>query len=122
MIYPQEIEVWYILPAIRREIAKHLIDSGLKQKEVALKLGVTEAAVSQYMKDKRANEIVFDVTIKKAIERAAKRLVVNDDIMREITKINNAMRKNNRKIVARRFDFLEFCFIAILLVQKQKTI
>src|SRR3989344_5184961 len=94
MIYPQEIEVWYILPAIRRELAKHLINSGLKQKEVAVKLGVTEAAVSQYMKDKRANEIAFDVTIKKAIEKAAKRLIINNNVMREITRINDAMRKN----------------------------
>lgn len=57
---PQEIEVWYLIPALRKEIAKILINKKkMKQKDVALILGVTEAAISQYISSKRANEIKF---------------------------------------------------------------
>ena len=57
---PQEIEVWYLLPAIRKELARKLLtDFTLKQKEVAKILGVTEAAISQYKKDKRASDLTF---------------------------------------------------------------
>ena len=56
---PQEIEVRYILPAIRRELASILIkDYKKSQKEVANVLGLTEAAISQYQHSKRViNEI-----------------------------------------------------------------
>ena len=38
MKLPQEIDVWYIIPAIRREFAKGLLKKGLKQREIAKKL------------------------------------------------------------------------------------
>jgi predicted transcriptional regulator len=94
MIYPQEIEVWYILPSIRKELAKSLVNQGLTQKEISKKLGITESAVSQYLKQKRANEIIFDDKINKSIERAAKKIMTNGNVMKEIEKINNIMRKN----------------------------
>ena len=49
-LMPQEIEVWYIIPAVRRELAKSMVKIGLKQKQIAVTLGITEAAVSQYLK------------------------------------------------------------------------
>ena len=54
---PQEIATWYIIPAIRREFVKEMISQGLSQRQAADRLGLTEAAVSNYMKDKRASEI-----------------------------------------------------------------
>ena len=51
---PQSIELHYVLPAVRREIALKLKEKGLGQKEIAKRLSVTEAAVSQYINDKRA--------------------------------------------------------------------
>lgn len=94
MLYPQEIEVWYILPSIRKELTKSLVNQGLNQKEVALKLGVTEAAVSQYIKDKRASSIKFDDVIKKAIEKASKKIMNNGSVMKEIQKLSSLMKKN----------------------------
>jgi len=45
---------WNGLPVIRREIAESMINKfGLSQKEAALKLGVTPAAVCQYISKKR---------------------------------------------------------------------
>ena len=58
---PQELEVWIVLPAIRKELAKVLVSEyHLSQRNAASAIGVTESAVSQYFKEKRGNDIVFD--------------------------------------------------------------
>ena len=61
-LMPQEVEVWYIIPAIRAEMVKVLLDRKIKQKEIAKTLGLTEAAISQYKKHKRANH-KFDLDV-----------------------------------------------------------
>ena len=67
LLMPQEVEVWYVLPAIRRELAIALVKNhSLSQKNVASILGVTEAAVSQYLKSKRGGEVEFS---KEAIDK-----------------------------------------------------
>ena len=43
-----------VLPAIRREAVRVLVSMGKSRKEAARILGVTPAAVSQYLKGKRA--------------------------------------------------------------------
>jgi hypothetical protein len=69
---PQELEVRYILPAIRRELAKALIEKHeLSQKETAKLLGLTEAAVSQYLHSKRATEVVFSKEIVNEVMKSA---------------------------------------------------
>lgn len=60
MKVPCEIAVWYLLPSIRRKFVISLIeDHGFTQREAALRMGITESAVSQYMKDKRGSALVF---------------------------------------------------------------
>ena len=69
---PQEIEVWYLLPSVRKELARCFVnDFKLKQKEAADLLGITEAAVSQYLKSKRGTEIKFSKVEKAKIKKAA---------------------------------------------------
>ena len=51
--HPIELEYWFILPALRRSVAQTLKNSGMKQKQVAKILGITEAGVSQYLKGSR---------------------------------------------------------------------
>ena len=73
---PQEIEVWYIIPAIRRELAKNMIEKhGLTQKEAAEKLGLTEAAVSRYVSGKRAYLEMPNGEIKNEIIKSVDKLV-----------------------------------------------
>jgi hypothetical protein len=48
-----EIIVQYVLPAIRAELAVRMRDEGINQARIARILGVTPAAVSQYVKSKR---------------------------------------------------------------------
>lgn len=96
---PQEIEVWYVLPAIRRELCKVLINKYKKsQKECADMLGLTEAAVSQYKKEKRAKDVVFNNKILNEIEKSAR--VINDNqkkLMNELHRLSNLI--NMKKIV-----------------------
>ena len=90
---PQELEVRYILPAIRRELAKALIlNHKLSQKETAKLLGLTEAAVSQYIHSKRAKEVVFSKEIVEEIMKSAERILENktkQKVMSETFRISN---------------------------------
>ncbi|MBI2652395.1 hypothetical protein HYX00_02920 [Candidatus Woesearchaeota archaeon] len=73
---PQEIEVRYILPAIRRELARVFIqEHKLSQKEAAKILGLTEAAVSQYQHSKRAKEVVFSDSVVNEIRISANKIL-----------------------------------------------
>ena len=54
MKIPCEVVVWYLLPTIRRGMAKELVSvHGYTQSKVAKTFGVTDAAVSQYLRNKR---------------------------------------------------------------------
>lgn len=88
---PQEIEVWYILPAIRKELAKSLIkDYKLSQRETAKRIGLTEAAVSQYIKEKRGKDIKFNDNILKEIRSSAKVIAEKEELfMHEIQRLCN---------------------------------
>ncbi len=69
---PCELIVWYVIPTIRAELAKEMIKLGLSQKEVSEKLGITQSAVSQYVKDKRGKGIPVNKQTRKAIKNLAK--------------------------------------------------
>ena len=74
----QEIEVWFIIPVIRAELAKAMIEKGSKQKEAADIMELTEAAVSNYIKGKRAkSKIKFNEKINKEIKKSALKLMEN---------------------------------------------
>ncbi len=84
---PQAIEVWYILPAIRREFVKGLVRAGLSQKNAAEKLGLTEGAVSLYLKDKRAKEVVFESRIMAEIGKSVRAILGGRSVMKETQRI-----------------------------------
>ena len=91
---PQEIEVRYILPAIRREIARILIEEHkFSQKETAKILGLTEAAISQYQHSKRAKDVVFSDKIVDEIKKSADKIVEDKNnkqrLIAEIYRISN---------------------------------
>ena len=68
-LLPQEIEVWYIIPKIRRELASLLVKKHkLSYEKAGEVLGVTKSAVSQYLSNKRANKIELSAQIKKELE------------------------------------------------------
>ena len=54
---PCMVIVRYVLPAIRAKLAKELVERyGFRSKEAAEMLGLTQAAVSQYMNSKRGQQ------------------------------------------------------------------
>jgi uncharacterized protein len=90
LIFPQEIEVWYILPLIRRKIALKMVEKGLKQKDVAKIMGITPAAVCQYKKEKRAKEDFFDDEMNKELTKSVKNVIKsNEKLAEEIIRLNN---------------------------------
>ncbi len=72
VIQPQEIEAWYVLPLIRKELALAMKSEGLDQKSIAKFLGVTAAAVSQYVNNKRGNDYSIDDSLKSDFIDSAK--------------------------------------------------
>ncbi len=92
---PQEIEVWYIIPAIRRALAGILIKKyNFTQEKAANVLGVSKAAVCQYMSRKRATKVKFPKGITKEIEKSAGILVKNPQLaVKEILRILALIKK-----------------------------
>jgi len=86
---PQEIEAWYIIPAIRREISQCLIkDFGTSYEKVGKILGISKAAISQYTKGKRAAKIKLPKEIGTKIMSACKLLIKEKGhAVKEIDKI-----------------------------------
>jgi hypothetical protein len=75
MMQPQEIEANYVIPLIRRELAKELSSMNISQKEISGILGISNAAICQYSKDKRAKSgIVFNKEVYSMIGESAKKM------------------------------------------------
>ena len=91
MIYmkiPCELVCNFILPNVRALIAKEAIRKGMKQKDIAKKLGLTEAAVSQYLKGKRATKLkkLKFKKVERKIEKLTNKMVNENISDAEITK------------------------------------
>ena len=71
---PCEIVVWYVIPAIRSELAKELLNLGMKQKDVSELMDITQPAVSQYITDKRGSGIKLDDNVRSMIHEFAREL------------------------------------------------
>ncbi len=93
MKIPCELIVWYVLPSIRRELARELVQKHhLSQAEVARKFGVTDAAISQYLKAKRGTNKELENSgryedFKREVEISAVRIINGSDIVVETCRI-----------------------------------
>ncbi|MFB6147470.1 MAG: transcriptional regulator [Candidatus Nanohaloarchaea archaeon] len=97
-----------LLPAIRSIMATRLSkDYGYTQEEIAVKLGVTQPAVSQYMRGSRADEEVIrslkddpqvDILLDEATSKAAK----DEDFSPEIS--NTVQTVRDKGIFKERFE------------------
>ncbi len=74
---PQEVEVHYILPALRRDLSLELKALGLEQKEIAKLLCVSAPAVSQYITEKRGTDVQFSIPIRAKIKESAMRIAAH---------------------------------------------
>jgi len=111
----QELEVWYIIPSIRKELTTALKEKGLKQVEIAERLGVTKAAINQYLSKKRGNEIKFNETLKNEVRQAASRINTRFDTIKEIQNLIELTRKERivcqvHKMLDKEFNKCDVCF------------
>lgn len=82
MKIPCETVVWYIVPAIKSELAKELSNRRLPQKRIAEAIDVTQAAVSQYLSKKRGSSVELTPLMKREISRYADK-VLNGTVGRD---------------------------------------
>jgi len=95
---PCEFMMWNGLPVIRKEIAESMIKNhGLSQKEAAEKLGVTPAAVCQYLSKKRGKTKIVDQVMLKEINSSAERIIKQEDgaVIEETCRICKLFMKSN---------------------------
>ncbi len=74
MIFPCEKAVWYYLPQIRADLAIELVKTGMTQSQASKKLGVTPAAVSQYINKKRGIQTPKSRIYRQEIKTAVKKI------------------------------------------------
>jgi predicted transcriptional regulator len=100
MKIPCELIVWYVLPSIRSELARELVKKyHLSQAEVARRFGVTDAAISQYLKAKRGTSAEIENSgkydeFKREVEVAAARIMKGSDIVTETCRICDMVKKS----------------------------
>ncbi len=87
MIFPQELEVYFVIPAIRRELARALHLLGVKHNKIARLFDVSEACVSNYFKLKRAAKINFRPHILKMINEGAEKLLNGECLINIVEEI-----------------------------------
>ena len=93
---PCEFMMWNGLPVIRKEIAESMISNyDLTQKEAARKLGVTPAAVCQYISNKRGKIKILDEMILEEIKESAERIIKHENavVISETCRICKILRK-----------------------------
>jgi hypothetical protein len=91
--------MWSGLPVIRKEIANSMIsDFGLNQKDAAEKLGITPAAVCQYVSKKRGRRKISDELVLKEIKISAENIIENggESVVSETCRICKIIRSGNK--------------------------
>ncbi|HEY7694569.1 MAG TPA: helix-turn-helix domain-containing protein [Nitrososphaeraceae archaeon] len=98
MLLPSEIESKLLIPAVRAILSKELVlEKGLKEEEVARMLGITQAAVSNYLRGTRGdNELIA-------------KLMSLSEIMSMIKEISNDLSTNRAYTAKTLSKFIALC-------------
>jgi predicted transcriptional regulator len=91
----QELEVWYVIPAIRRELARCFINEhAISYDKIGKILGISKAAVSQYVQNKRAAKIKLPEQALLEVCKSCNKMVKGkSNSVEEITKILDFIKK-----------------------------
>lgn len=92
MILPQEIETFYVIPALRRQVALSLHEKGIKQKDIAAILGINTAAISQYRSQKRGHKVDFQPQMQEEIAKSTAKITDRLTYIREMQRLLYVMR------------------------------
>lgn len=100
MNMPQEIEVWQVIPALRRELVKEMMKRKMKQKDIAKYLDLTESAVSQYISGKRGKELIFEKDMLDEIKKSVNIILKNSlELMNEMQRLIRETRQ--RRVICK---------------------
>ncbi len=91
---PCEIVVWYVIPAIRSELAKELLNLGMKQKDVSELMDITQPAVSQYITDKRGSGVKLGDDVRQMVKDFALELSTGESKKADLIPRTCAICKN----------------------------
>jgi len=98
MLLPSEIESKLLIPAIRAILSKEMvIEKGLKEEEVARMLGITQAAVSNYLRGTRGDNDLIS------------KLMSLSEIMSMIKEISNDLSTNRAYTAKTLSKFIGLC-------------
>lgn len=80
-LLPQEVEVWYIIPTIRKYLAIELVKNhDLTLEKTGKIIGVSKAAVSQYINKKRAEKLKINKDMLNEIKKSAEKIAEKNEI------------------------------------------
>jgi predicted transcriptional regulator len=98
MLLPSEIESKLLIPAVRAILSKEMVsEKGLKEEEVARLLGITQAAVSNYLRGTRGdNELIS-------------KLISQHEIMGMIKEISDDLSTNRAYTAKTLSKFIALC-------------
>ena len=95
MLLPSEVEAKTIIPALRSMIAKKLVKTyHLPQQKVAELLGITQAAVSNYIRDVRGVGVSLEglEEAQKLADEIVKAILQGEDQVTLLKKFNEAVK------------------------------
>jgi uncharacterized protein len=106
MLLPSEIEAKSLIPAIRAILAKKLVNEyEMKEEIVARVLGVTQAAVSNYLRGTRG-----DIQLMNRLTSVLEVMRMTDDIARDLTS-NKAYTPNTMAKFVELCNYMRYTFI-----------
>ena len=106
MLLPSEIEAKSLIPAIRAILAKKLVNEyEMKEEIVARVLGVTQAAVSNYLRGTRG-----DIQLMNRLTSVLEVMRMTDNIARDLTS-NKAYTPNTMAKFVELCNYMRYTFI-----------
>lgn len=96
MLLPQELAARVAIPALRALVARNLVTKhGFSQRQAARKMGITQATVSNYIREKRGIQFVIEETeeITKAVQGVANTLASGVEQINAMTMLANLTEK-----------------------------
>ena len=92
LVLPQELETFYVIPALRRQLALAMDGAGMKQKDIAAILGVNTSAISQYKSKKRGEKVQLNPEIVQQIKNSATKVKDQLSYVRETQRLLHLIR------------------------------
>ena len=92
-LLPQEIETFYVIPALRRYLALAMKEQGIKQKDIANIMDINTAAISQYISNKRGHNVTFNAELQAEIKKSAIRVRDRMSYVRETQHLLDFLRR-----------------------------